>query len=431
VNATVPLHRWSAVRLARALATRELSVATLAGALIERSQALDPVLHAWASFDADAARERARALDRLPVRGPLFGVPLGVKDIIDTAGMATAYGSPIYAGHVPALDAACVSLAKAAGAWVLGKTASTEFANMQPAATRNPHDTAHTPGGSSSGSAAAVAAGLVPLAFGTQTAGSLIRPAAFCGVVAYKPSPGRIARSGVKLNSDTLDEVGVFARHVEDVVLLAGALGGGPLDTPRFVPRIGLVLTPQAEQLSGDMLRAMAASANRLSDGGARVQDLECPASFDALFEAHRVVQGFETARALAPELAYRRAQLSPVLAAFLEAGQRLSPEAYATALAQGRQARADIDLLFADVDVLLAPAAPGVAPRSLETTGDPMFSRPWQLLGCPCVALPAGQDAAGMPLGVQIIGRPHDDARTLAAAAWSLDALRGDQLLQ
>lgn len=430
MNATEPLHRWSAVRLARALATRELSAATLAEALIERSLALDPALHAWVLFDAPAARERAQALDRLPARGPLFGLPLGVKDIIDTAGIATAYGSPIHAGHVPALDAACVSLAKAAGAWVFGKTASTEFANMQPAATRNPHDTAHTPGGSSSGSAAAVASGLVPLAFGTQTAGSLIRPAAFCGVVAYKPSPGRIARSGVKLNSDTLDEVGVFARNVEDVVLLASALGG-PLDTARFVPRFGLVLTPRAEQLSGDMLRAMAASANRLSEAGASVRDVECPPSFDALFDAQRIVQGFETARALAPELACRRAQLSPALAAFLDEGQRLSPDAYATALAHGRAARADLDLLFADVDVVFAPAAPGVAPRSLETTGDPLFSRPWQLLGCPCIALPAGQDAAGMPLGVQIIGRPQDDARTLAAAAFALDALRADQLLQ
>jgi Asp-tRNA(Asn)/Glu-tRNA(Gln) amidotransferase A subunit family amidase len=430
VSGQIPLHRWSAVRLARALATRELSAATLAEALIERSHALDPVLQVWAAFDAAAARERARELDGVPVRGPLHGLPLGVKDIIDTAGIATTYGSPIYAGHVPALDAACVSLAKAAGAWVLGKTAGTEFANMQPAATRNPHDHAHTPGGSSSGSAAAVAAGLVPFALGTQTAGSVIRPAAFCGVVGYKPSPGRIARSGVKLNSDTLDEVGIFARSVEDVVLLANVLGG-PAEANPFVPRFGLALTTQAAQLSGDMLRAMAASANRVSAAGAPVRDVECPASFDALFEAQRIVQAFETARALAPEHAYRRAQLSPVLAEFLDEARQVAPEAYASALARGRKARANLDTLFGEVDVLLAPAAGGVAPRTLETTGDPLFSRPWQLLGCPCVALPAGHDAAGMPLGVQIIGRPHDDARTLAAAAWALAAQRGDQVLQ
>jgi Asp-tRNA(Asn)/Glu-tRNA(Gln) amidotransferase A subunit family amidase len=430
VNSQIPLHRWSAVRLARALATRDLSAATLAEALIERSHALDPVLHVWAAFDAAAARERARALDDSPVRGPLHGLPLAVKDIIDTAGIPTTYGSPIYAGHVPAQDAACVSLAKAAGAWVLGKTLSTEFANMHPAATRNPHDHAHTPGGSSSGSAAAVAAGLVPFALGTQTAGSVIRPAAFCGVVGYKPSPGRIARSGVKLNSDTLDEVGIFARSVDDVVLLANVLGGAA-DASPFVPRFGLSLTTQAAQLSGDMLRAMAASANRLSAGGASVRDVECRASFDSLFEAQRIVQAVETASALAPELAYRRAALSPVLAAFLDDARRIAPEAYAAALARRRGARADLDMLFADVDVLLAPAAPGVAPPTLETTGDPLFSRPWQLLGCPCVALPAGHDAAGMPLGVQIIGRPQDDARTLAAAAWALAALRGGQVMQ
>lgn len=430
MNAPAPLHRWSAVRLARALAARELSAAALADALIERSQALDPVLRAWTAFDPATARERARALDGLPARGPLHGLPLGVKDIIDTAGIATAYGSPIYAGHVPMLDAACVSLAKAAGAWVLGKTASTEFANMVPAATGNPHDTRHTPGGSSSGSAAAVAAGLVPLALGTQTAGSVIRPAAFCGIVGYKPSPGRIPRAGVKLNSDTLDEVGVFARSVEDVLLIAGVLGG-PLEAAGFVPRIGLVLSSQASQLSGDMLRALAATANRLSASGAPVQDLEPPPAVDALFEAQRIVQLFETARALAPEHAFRRAQLSPVLAEFLDGGQRVAPSAYAAALAQARAARAQVDALFADVDVLLAPAAPGAAPDGLETTGDPLFSRPWQLLGCPCVALPAAQDAAGMPLGVQVIGRPQDDARTLVAAAWMFAALRGDAVLQ
>lgn len=409
------------MRLVHAMAARELDASALAAGLIERIEALDPRLRAWVGFDAAAARERARLLDAGPARGALHGLPLGMKDIIDTAGIPTAYGSPIYAGHVPAADAACVALAKAAGAWVLGKTVATEFANMVPAATRHPHDDQHTPGGSSSGSAVAVATGMVPLALGSQTAGSVIRPAAFCGIVGYKPSPRRIPRAGMKLNSDTLDEVGVLARCVEDAALLAGVLCGREAMSfePDFVPRIGLVLTSQASRLSSDMLRTLAATANRLSSAGARVADADWPESFDGLFEAQRIVQSFETARALAAEHAYRRSLLSDTLAEFLDEGRRVEPAAYARALSSARSARTDIDALFADADVLLAPAAPGAAPRTLSTTGDPLFSRPWQLLGCPCVAVPAGEDPAGMPLGVQVVGRTQDDDRALAAAAW------------
>ena len=427
-----PLHRWSAVALARALATRELSASTLANALIERSAALEPRLQAWAWFDAASARRQARALDRSTTVGSLHGVhglPIAVKDNIDTAGIPTAYGSPIYAGHSPAADAACVALARAAGAWVLGKTVATEFANMTPGPTRNPRGLAHTPGGSSSGSAAAVAAGMAPLALGTQTAGSVIRPAAFCGIVGYKPSPRRIPRAGTKANSDTLDEVGVLARSVDDAALLARVLCGlanSPLPSAQaFKPRIGVTLTSRPLSLSADMAAMIVASAQRLSAAGAQVHDgVAWPASFDALFEAQRSVQLFETARALAPEHQYRRANLSPALAAFLEEGVRIEPAAYAAALACGRAARDAIEILFADADVLIAPAAPGAAPRDLSTTGDPLFNRPWQLLGCPCVALPGGADASGLPLGLQVIGRPNDDERVFAAAAWISQAL-------
>ncbi len=353
----------------------------------------------------------------------MHGLPIGVKDIIDTAGIATAYGSPIYAGHVPACDAASVALARGAGAWVLGKTVSTEFANMTPAATRNPHGLAHTPGGSSSGSAAAVAAGLVPLALGTQTAGSLIRPAAFCGIVAYKPSPRRIPRAGVKGNADSLDEVGVLARSVEDAGLFARVLSGSafvdPPNPQAMVPRIGVTLTSQRAALSSDMIAMVGASAKRLSAAGARIVEAAWPREFDALFEAQRTVQLFETARALAPEHRYRRRQLSPALIEFLDEGSRVSPATFAAALATARTASVALDTLFADCDVLITPAAPGAAPTTLATTGDPMFNRPWQLLGCPSIALPGGVDGAGLPLGLQIVGRPQDDDRTFAAAAW------------
>ena len=422
---TQPLHRWSAVRLLRALATRELSATALATALIERSQAIDPALHAWAWFEPQAALRSARALDRGPLRGPLHGLPLAVKDIIDSAGVPTEYGSPIYAGHVPALDAACVSIAQSAGAWLLGKTVTTEFANMTPAATRNPHRAEHTPGGSSSGSAAAVAAGLAPVALGTQTAGSIIRPAAFCGIVGYKPSrERRIARAGVKLNSDTLDEVGVFARSVDDAALLGLALSGRPgqplPSEQAFAPRIGVTLTSRADAASPEMTAMVLASAERLSAAGATVRDAAWPASFDALFDAQRVVQLCETARALAPEWLYRRKQLSAQLAAFLAEGVRIDGRAYTQAMSAARAARAALDqTLFDGLDVIITPAAPGAAPRGLSSTGDPLFNRPWQLLGCGCIAIPAGRGGRGLPLGLQGVGRPGDDGRLLAAAAW------------
>lgn len=436
---TEPLHRWSAVRLARALATRELTATLLAEALIERSAALEPQLRAWAWFDAASARRQARALDRGATTGAwpdLHGLPIAVKDNIDTAGMPTTYGSPIYAGHTPTADAACVALARAAGAWVLGKTVATEFANMTPGPTRNPHDQARTPGGSSSGSAAAVAAGLVPLALGTQTAGSVIRPAAYCGVVGYKPSSRRIPRAGVKANADTLDEVGVLARSVDDAALLAHVLcgrAGTVLPSARdFTPRIGVTLTSRAASLSADMRTVIDASARRLSAAGAQVHDVPAwAAGFDALFEAQRTVQLFETVRALAPELQYRRADLSPDLAAFLDEGSRIEPAIYIAALACGHAARAAIESLFADVDVLITPAAPGAAPRDMSTTGDPLFNRPWQLLDCPCVTVPGGVDSAGMPLGLQVVGRPGDDDRVFAAAAWVSPALCSDAIAQ
>lgn len=431
-----PLHRWSAVRLARALATRELTASALAEALIERSAALEPRLHAWAWFDATSAREQANALDRSVASRSLHGLPVAVKDNIDTAGIPTAYGSPIYAGHIPDADAACVALARAAGAWVLGKTVATEFANMTPGPTRNPHGQGHTPGGSSSGSAAAVAAGLAPLALGTQTAGSVIRPAAFCGIVGYKPSSRRIPRAGVKANSDTLDEVGVLARSVDDAALLAHVLScraDAALPSERgFAPRIGVTLTSRASLLSGAMREMVTTSAQRLSAAGARVHDVApWPAAFDALFEAQRTVQLFETARALAPEYQYRRADLSPALTSLLEEGRRTPPAAYAAALACGRTASRAIESLFADVDVLITPAAPGAAPSDLSTTGDPVFNRPWQLLDCPCVSLPGGVDNAGLPLGLQVVARPNDDDKAFAAAAWISQALQSDTITQ
>lgn len=413
------LHGLDAIALASALADGSITLQTLAGALIERTEALDPQLRAWVAFDAPAARRRARQALRT---GPLAGLPLAVKDNIDTAGIATAYGSPIHAGHVPAADAACVALARAAGAWVFGKTACTEFANMTPCATRNPWRAAHTPGGSSSGSAAAVAAGLVPLALGTQTAGSVIRPAAFCGIVGYKPSPRRLPRAGVKANADSLDEVGVMARSVADAAWFADMLAGqaSPRITAAQRPKVALTLTARAPSLSPAMVAALQGAASRLSAAGAAVTAVTADASFDRLFDAQRTVQVYETARALGPEWQYRRRELSAGLRALVEEGRATPAEAYAAALRDATRVRERLDeTLFGDADIVLTAAAPGAAPALRSTTGDPLFNRPWQLLGCPCLTLPGGLDADGLPLGLQLVARPGDDERLFAASAW------------
>lgn len=419
MKAREPLHRWSARHLAAAMARRELRAVDVAEALAARIAETEPALQAWAWFDAAHAGRAAAASGA----GLLHGLPIAVKDIVDTAGLPTEYGSPVYRGHVPQADAACVALARAAGAWVLGKTATTEFANMTPALTCHPRgggDARRTPGGSSSGSAAAVAAGCAPLALGTQTAGSVIRPAAFCGVVAWKPSPRRVPRAGVKPNSDTLDEVGVFARSVDDAALLAGVLAGAAFEHSPFAPRVRPTFGGRALDATPAMQRAVERAATVASRAGARVRPLDdaaLPPGFAPLFEAQRTVQAFETARALSAEHRLRRAQLSAGLLALLDAGAAIDPAAYRDALAAACAVRADLDDLFREADVLLAPAAPG-APPTPETTGDPLFNRPWQLLGCPCIALPGGEDD-GWPLGLQLVARPGEDARLFAAARW------------
>jgi amidase len=419
---------WSAVRLLKAVADREVTIETVVGALINRVQALEPDVHAFAWFDRNAVMRVARALDKAGARNVLHGLPIAFKDCIDTAGIPTHYGSPIYAGHIPSTDAACVALARSSGAFVFGKTALAELANMTPCGTRNPINTFHTPGGSSSGSAAAVAAGMVPVAIGTQTAGSVIRPAAYCGVVGYKPSPRLIPRTGVKMNSDSLDELGVMARHVDDVGLVGGVLSlarPNPLPSSQaFAPLIGVTFTSRVDQVSPIMVDAIEKTTSFLATEGARVAQAAWPAAFETLFEAHRVIQWFETARSLTLEWDRHLKQLSPGLVALLHEARMIDGARYAAAIETARTGFAAIESIFAGRDVLVAPAASGEAPASLSSTGDPMFNRPWQLLRCPCITVPCGVGETAMPLGLQIIARPGDDARLLAAASWIEAAL-------
>jgi Asp-tRNA(Asn)/Glu-tRNA(Gln) amidotransferase A subunit family amidase len=415
------LCRLSASELAAGLRRRELKAIDVTEACLARIAEREPVLHAWACFDADYAGRQARDLDAGPIRGPLHGLPIGVKDIFDTAELPTEYGSPIYRGHRPAGDAACVALARAAGAVVLGKTASTEFAVYSSTATVNPHNAVHTPGGSSSGSAAAVADAMAPLAFGTQTAGSIIRPASFCGIVGYKPTHGTIGRAGVKLLAESLDTVGVFARSATDAALFVGALTARDdlLELPDMSGplRIGLCRTHEWSHLEADAAAALEESARRLAASGAVLRSVDLPDDFAELGDAHTAIFGYEAARNLAHERRLYEEQLTPRLRKELEAGEGVTAPRYDAAQRLARDCRRRLPSVMADCDVLIAPSATGEAPKGLESTGGPVMNRVWTLLQVPCVNVPCGQGSRGLPLGLQVIGRCGDDARTLAAA--------------
>lgn len=427
---SAPIHTWSAWEVVQAIRQGDLTVQHLAEALVERYDDMQSDVRAFVWFDRDRLLASARALDMATKRGPLHGLPIAVKDNIDTVGIPSQYGSPIYAGHVPAADAAVVALARASGAYVLGKTVTTEFAVYTPGPTRNPRNLAHTPGGSSSGSAAAVAACMAPVALGTQTAGSVIRPAAYCGVVGYKPSPRLIPRAGVKASSDSLDEVGVIARSVDDVGLVGGVLAllrpNSRPSTRAFAPQIGVTLTSRSSAASDATKSMIIEAAKRLSKAGAQVADAVWPAAFDTVFDAQRTIHFYELARALAFEWEMHRDLLSPGIIGVLTEGRAIDGARYAAAIETARSAFAAIETLFAGRDVLITPAAPGDAPPGLESTGDPIFNRPWQVMRCPCVTVPFGIGERGLPLGVQIVARPGDDARLLAAAAWIETQLNG-----
>jgi Asp-tRNA(Asn)/Glu-tRNA(Gln) amidotransferase A subunit family amidase len=418
----------SARDIAAEIAAGRLSAEAAVTACLDRIAAREAVVGAWQYLDRDAALAAARRVDGMPPGGPLHGVPIAVKDLIDTVDMPTGYGSPIYQGHRPVADAACVALARAAGAIVLGKTVTTEFACFTAGKTANPRNPAHTPGGSSSGSAAAVADLMAPLALGTQTAGSVIRPAAFCGVVGYKPSFGLIQRAGVKPLADSLDTIGMMARNVADVAFLAGIIGGRPalrhIAMPASAPRFGLYRTPMWEEAETTTAAALERARASLERAGAWVAEVAVPPEHRGLNAAQDAVMGFELACSLAYERLHHSAELSPRLAQMLDAGMAVGAEAYEAALAETAAVRGRLDAFFGPCDAMLTPAAPGEAPQGLGHTGDPVFNRMWTLLGAPCVTLPALWGDNGLPTGIQLVGRPGRDASLLAAALFAERAL-------
>jgi len=426
------LNRLSATSAARALATREITAEALLADCIERIRLRDPDIRPWSFLDADAAMRRARALDTQAPKGLLHGLPIAVKDLFDTVDMPTTYGSPIYANHRPAADAACVALARAAGAIVLGKTVTTEFATFHPGPTRNPHNFEHTPGGSSSGSAAAVADWMVPLAFGTQTAGSIVRPAAYCGVVGYKPTFGTLNRVGVKMISDTLDTIGALGRTVPDVALLVAALA----DRAELVihkrqsdaPRIGSCRTFQWNRAQPETVAMFEDVERRLRDAGANVRELTLPSSFAELVEAQITIMEYEVAKSLSHENLAHRDELSADMTRMIDSGLAVSPERYDEARRLVRACRAITPGVFEDRDVLIAPSAPGEAPAGIDATGDPLFNRTWTALRVPVVHVPLARGPRGLPLGVTVVGPFAGDHLTLSAADWIHDRLGESQ---
>ena len=426
----------------RRLVAGECSVTDYAQALLARFDAVESQVQAWACLDRRHVLAQAEAADRAHARGepdgPLFGLAVGVKDIIDTADMPTEDGTVLHAGRMPREDAAVVRRLRAAGGWVMGKTVTTELATYAPGKTRNPHLPAsgavHTPGGSSSGSAAAVAAGMVPLAIGTQTNGSVIRPASFCGVYGFKPSAGLIPRTGVLTQSPALDAVGVFGRSLDDVALLAEVLAGhdpqDPLTRLRAAPplmrlagteaplppTLAWVATPFWDRVAPD---AQAAFGELLALLEGRVVPFELPAAAADAVGWHRTVMEADIAGSFELEYERGRDRLSASLRGQIERGRQVTAVDYRKALAQVPALLESLETVFARCDALLTPATLGTAPAGLESTGDPLMCTLWTYLGMPALSLPLLHGANGLPLGVQLVGRRGDDACLLRTARW------------
>jgi Asp-tRNA(Asn)/Glu-tRNA(Gln) amidotransferase A subunit family amidase len=412
----------TAVALRQALARGEQSAEAVARAALERIAEREPQIHAWQHLDAEGALAAARALDARGLPGLLGGVPLGVKDIIATADLPTRYGSPIYEGFRPAADAHCVATARAAGAVVMGKTVTTEFAYFQPGPTANPRNPAHTPGGSSSGSAAAVADGMVPIAFGTQTAGSLIRPASYCGVFALKPGFGVANLEGIKPFSPSLDTLGWLARSAEDLELMRCVMGGTafePLQPPApNALRLGVCRTHEWPAADAGGAAAFEQAVKLAGAAGAGLRDIALPPAAAGLLNAQKTVMAYEAARELDVEWRLHPQQLSAALHGLLQSGRECSEADYRQALAQAGEGRRTLGALMQGLDALLVPAAPGEAPAGLAATGDPVFNRVWTLLGLPCVNVPGLRGPQGLPIGVQLVGHPQRERDLLAIAA-------------
>lgn len=434
----------TATEAARAIREGEITSEALTKACLDRIAAREEEVQAWVHLDREQALAQARFADAQRASGKgvgsLHGIPVGIKDIIDTGDMPTQNGSPLFKGHQPAKDAFCVAALRAAGAVIMGKTVTTELATLTPNKTRNPHNIAHTPGGSSSGSAAGVADRMIPLALGTQTGGSVIRPASFCGIYGLKPTLGLISRRGVTLQAHTLDTVGVYGRSLEDVALITDALSlhdpEDPVsyargrtsvaamldDLPPAPPLLAFYRTPAWEQADAAARAAYDGLVARLGD---RIREVPLPTLAEAYSTHQPAVQGSENAAYYGPLLARAPEAISPGLTARIEAGAKVLAKDYITAINAREVHYAAVEGVLREHAAILTPASAGPAPKGLGTTGNPVFNAVWTYLGVPCVTLPL-LEVAGLPLGVQLVGMRRDEGRLLRTARWLVEHLRG-----
>ena len=419
----------------------------LVEACFSRIEALEESIGAWTHLDKELALNQARQADKFRSRGlatgALHGLPVGIKDIIDTSDYPTENGTVLHAGRRPSQDATLVSLLREAGAIILGKTVTTELAVYSPGKTRNPHNTEHTPGGSSSGSAAAVAAAMVPLAVGTQTNGSLIRPASYCGIYGFKPSFARISRHGVLKQSSHLDTVGVFARDLADLALIADVLmrydaqdtGMTPIAPPCISkvmaepvpanPRFAFVRTAkwdQVEESTKDGFRELIDAVNEQVKDTIYVVNL--PAQLDDTYQHHQNIMEADLAQSFAKEYADGKSKLSIVLREMIERGQKVSTTEYDSSVAKIKQYNERLDEIFEEYDAILTPSTAGPAPSGLDATGSPIFNTIWTFCGNPAINLPLLESPEGLPVGVQIVAAKDDDARLFRTSRWLLELL-------
>jgi len=423
MNPMKDLESLSASQAVKALCKREIKALDLLLSCLDRIGQKESQVRAWSSLGKENALARAKLLDKGAIKGLLHGLPIGIKDLYDTYDLPSSYGSAIYSNHYPSADAVSVALLRQAGAIILGKTITTEFASFKPSHTTNPHDKAFTPGGSSSGSAAAVADFMVPLATGSQTAGSIIRPASFCGVVGFKPSYGKISIAGVKSLSISLDTMGCFGRTVEDVALGVAAMSGdhqlANVEELHNKPRIAICKTVDwayAQKETATALAAARHAAESFSKGS--VGDFSLPSNYDQITQVQTRIMLSEMARSLTFEKQHFAKKLSPLLIKQLNDGSAISYEQYVCDLMAAQAAKEGIKSLFTnDIDILIAPSAIGEAPPIKEGTGDPIFCRGWTLLGLPCININVGTGPNGLPVGVQLIAGPGKDHFLLSVA--------------
>ncbi len=440
------LHTLSVSEIADGIRRRDFSPVAVVEACLERIEALEPQLQAWVTLDRQgamtAAQQCEQAVQRGTATGLLTGVPVGLKDIIYTAGTRTTAGSRVYANFVPTYDATVTTRLKQAGAIILGKTVTTEFATADPSPTRNPWNTAHTPGGSSSGSAASVAARMVPAALGSQTGGSTLRPASYCGIVGLKPTYGRISRYGVIPVSWCLDHVGILVRSVLDAAFVLEAIGGQDAHDPSALaqpvgqyraavhqadtpPRLGVLREFFSDHADAETRQHTTATVERLERAGATVREVTLPASFATVLAAHRIVMKVEAAAFHADMFRTQREQYGARLRETVEQGLVIPSVDYLRAQRLRHLFQQEIPSMLREVDVVLTPSTPAPAPRNLHTTGDASFQSPWTHAGVPTITLPSGVSTAGMPLGVQLIAPAQEEERLFRAARWCEMALQ------